>query len=373
MLAVEAIDPRSRAGVSRFLRLPHALYRGEARWVPPLDRDAALVFDRRRHPFYDHSDAVFFLALHERRVVGRVAALDHRPYNDTHGVRYAFFSLFESEDDPEVAAALFNAVSAWARGRGLTDLVGPRGVGPLDGYGLLVDGFDHRQLMTMTGYNPPSYPRLVEGLGFRKEVDFVSYRLSRRTFVLPEAVRAAAERAARTFRVVRHPSMAALVRAACRIGGTYNRAFAGNWEFYPLSDREVNFVIDQVRPLADHRLITFIAAADETVGFVLAFADVSRALQTMGGRLTPWGVARLLLERRRATTVALNGAGVLPEFQGRGVNALLYAQIEHAVRQARFDEAELPQVAETATRMRRDLERLGAVACKTHRVYRLAL
>jgi GNAT superfamily N-acetyltransferase len=373
MLAIETIDPRSPADARRFVRLPHVLYRNDPRWVPPLDRDAALVFDRRRHPFYEHSDAAFFLALRRRQVVGRVAALEHRPYNATHGVRQAFFSLFECEDDEEAAAALFDRVCAWARARGLTCVVGPRGLGALDGYGVLVSGFDHRQLMTMTGYNPPSYPRLLEGLAFRKEVDFISYRLSRQTFVLPEAVRQAAERAGRTFRVVRYPSTAALIRAARQIGRTYNRAFVNNWEYYPLSDREVDFVVDQVRPLADPRLMTFIAAGDETVGFLLAFPDVSAALQRMRGRLTPWGVVRLLLERRRARSVALNGAGVLPEYQGRGVNALLYAQIEHAVRQARFEEAELPQVAETAGRMRSDLERLGASPCKTHRVYRLAL
>jgi hypothetical protein len=135
----------------------------------------------------------------------------------------------------------------------------------------------------------------------------------------------------------------------------------------------VDFVVDQVRPLADPRLMTFIAAKDRVVGFLLAFPDVSAALQRMNGRLTPWGVARLLLERRRTRSVALNGAGIVPDYQGRGGNALLYLQIEHAIRQSHFDRAELPQVAETAVRMRRDLTLLGARPIKTHRVYALAL
>jgi hypothetical protein len=115
--------------------------------------------------------------------------------------------------------------------------------------------------------------------------------------------------------------------------------------------------------------MTFIAAGEEIVGFVLAFPDVSDALRAARGRITPWSVARLLRARARATRVALNGAGILPEYQGHGGNALLYVQIERAVKGTRVRTAELPQVAETAVKMRADLERLGARPIKRHRVF----
>ena len=369
MLTTEVIDPDSGTDVRRFIEVPYRLYRDDPNWVPPLRRDAALVLNRERHPFYEHSDASFFVAVRDGRVVGRIGALELRPYNRAHGVRQASFTMFDCEDDVEAAGALFDRVFGWALARRLDRAVGPRGLSALDGYGVLVHGFDRRQLMTMTSYNAPWYPRLLEAHGFRKEVDFVTYQLSRASFVMPRAVRRAAERAQASLRIVRHGSTRALVRAARSIGDTYNRAFADNWEYYPLSVREVDFVVDQVRPLADHRLMTFIAAGEDIVGFVLAFPDVSAALQRAGGHLTPWGIARLLIARRRASSVALNGAGILPQYQGRGGNALLYVQLEGAIRAGGFDRAELPQVAETATRMRSDLERLGAVPIKTHRVY----
>jgi hypothetical protein len=250
----------------------------------------------------------------------------------------------------------------------LNRVVGPKGLSAFDGYGLLVEGFEHRQLMTMTNYNLPWYSVFLEGEGFSKEVDFVTFELGRDEFVMPDAVRRAARRAT-ALRVVRYPTKHALIRAARRIGETYNRAFVHNWEYYPLTDREVEFLIAQVRPLADHRLMRFIAAGDEIVGFLLAFPDVSAALQRMRGRLTPWGIVRLLAERRRTLRVALNGAGIVPEHQGRGGNALLYTEIERAIRSSHFEQAELPQVAETAVRMRRDLQVLGARPLKTHRVY----
>lgn len=371
MLTIEQVDITSAAAVRRFVALPFLVYRGDANWVPPLSREVRDCLNPRRHPFYEHSEAAFFTASRGGEVRARIAVLEHRPYNTWHQVRQASFTLFEClESDKNAGRELFARAFDWARARRLDRMVGPKGFGALDGYGLLIDGFDRRQLMTMTNYNPGWYVELAESLGFEKEVDFVTYELSRRTFVMPDAVHAAAKRAAGRLRIVRFPSRRALIREARRIGETYNRAFVNNWEYYPLSEREIDFLVEQVRPLADPQLMTFISAGPDIVGFVLAFPDVSRALQRMNGRLTLWGVIGLLSDRRRSTRVALNGAGILPEYQGRGGNALLYTQIERAVRASSVEEAELPQVAESAFRMRGDIERLGAKAIKTHRVYR---
>lgn len=368
-MTVDVVDLRSRKDVRRFVDLPYRLYRDNPCWVPPLRVEAKVALDPARHPFYEHSEAAFYLARDGGRDVGRVAVFEHRPYNAAHGTRQAGFALFECEDRQDAASALFERAVLWARERGLDRIVGPRGLSALDGYGLLVDAFSHRQLMTMTNYNPPFYASLLEHLGFVKEVDFVTFALNRDRFVMPDAVHQAAARAAGELKIVRYRSRRELIRAARQIGETYNRAFVANWEYYPLSEREIDFVVDQIRPLADHRLMTFIAAGEDIVGFLLAFPDVSAALQRMNGRLTPWGVASLLFERRRTRAVALNGAGIVPDYQGRGGNALLYTQIERAIRESPFTDAELPQVAETATKMRRDLAHLGAQPLKTHRVY----
>ncbi len=368
-IVVDRIDLGSRDDVRRFVDLPYRLYRGVPQWVPPLRRDALMALDPSRHPFYEHAESAFFIA-RDGRDRGRLTVFEHPPYNEAHGVRQAWFALFECEDDADAAEALFGRAFEWAKARGLNRIVGPRGLGALDGYGILIDGFDRSQLMTMTNYNPAYYRRLIERLGFVKEIDFVTFVLDRDAFVMPEAVRKAADRASRHLRIVRYPSRRALVKAARRIGDTYNRTFVNNWEYYPLTQREVDFLIEQAEPLADHRLMTFIADGDESiVGFLLAFPDVSDALRKMNGRLTPWGIVRLLMARGRTVSVALNGAGILPQYQGRGGNALLYVQIERAIRESRAREAELPQVAETATRMRNDLARLGARPLKTHRVY----
>jgi len=371
MLTIEKLDTHNKSQVRRFLNLPFRLYANHPQWVPPIVDDIALMLNRARHPFYEHSDADFFIAARDGRDVGRIAALENRRFNDYHRTKQAQFYLFDCENDQEIANALFEQAFKWARERGLNRLVGPKGFGPLDGYGLLVEGFEHRQMMTMMNYNYDYYPRLLEALGFEKEVDFVSCYLGADAFHMPERVHSIAERVQQrgTLRVKRFASKRELIAWAGRIGEAYNKAFVNNWEYYPLTPAEVKFVVDNIMLVADHRLIKIITHGDDVVGFLFAFPDVSAALQRLRGRLWPFGIFDLLLEMRRTKWVSLNGLGILPQFQGHGGNALLYSEMEKTIREFNFEHADLTQVAESAVQMRRDLENVGGRAYKNHRVY----
>jgi GNAT superfamily N-acetyltransferase len=330
-----------------------------------------MQLNRQKHPFYEHSAADFFIAVRDGRDVGRIAALENRRFNEYHGTQQAQFYLFECEDDQEVATALFERVFEWAQERGLNQVVGPKGFGALDGYGLLVEGFEHRQMMTMMNYNYDYYPHLVEALDFRKEVDFISCLLNVDTFRLPERIHRIAERVQQrgTLSVRRFRSKSTLLKWAGRIGEAYNQAFVENWEYYPLTEHEIDFLVSNVLMVANPRLIKLITHQDRVVGFLFAFPDISAALQRARGHLLPLGIPDLLLEMRRTQWVALNGAGILPEFQGRGGNALLYSEIEKSIREFDFQNADLTQVAETAVQMRNDLVNLGGKPYKNHRVY----
>jgi hypothetical protein len=370
-IEVRAVDTGSREAVRRFVDIAFRLYEGHSCWVPPLKRDAAAMLNRRAHPFYERSDAAFYIAARDGRDAGRIAVLDHRPFNEHHGARDATFYCFESEDDPEVLNALLARAGEWAHARKLTRFVGPKGFSAFDGYGLLVDGFQHRPMMTMTNYNPAWYGRMFEDAGFVKDVDFVSFHIHAPSFTMPNRVRRVAEHALRRGRLRVRPlkNRRQLIAAARHIGETYNQAFVQNWEYYPLSSREIDFLVHQLILFANPRLITLISDGDTLVGFLFAFPDVSAALQRARGRLTPWTLADILLESRRTTWLALNGAGVLPAYQGRGGNAVLYAEMQKTVLGTRYVDVDLPQVAETAVQMRRDLAALGAHPYKTHRVF----
>jgi GNAT superfamily N-acetyltransferase len=371
MIKVEKIDTNSGEQVKRFIEIPYRLYKDHPQWVPPLRIDVKLQLNRKKHPFYERSDADFFIAVRDGKDVGRIAALENKPYNNYHSVKQAQFYLFESEDDNEIAQVLFDALFEWARLRGLNRVVGPKGFAALDGYGMLVEGYEHRQMMSMMNYNYPYYVRMVEKLGFGKVVDFVSCYLSPDKFHLPERVHRIADRVIQkgNLAVKRFKSKKELTEWAPKIGKAYNAAFVNNWEYFPLSEGDIKFVLDTILVVADPRLIKVITHKDDVVGFLFGFHDLSAALQRTKGNLLPFGLIDILLEKRRTDWISLNGIGILPEFQGVGGNALLYSEMEKTVHEYDFKHADLTQVAETAVQMRHDLENLGGKAYKNHRVY----
>jgi GNAT superfamily N-acetyltransferase len=373
MIQIHKIDLNSKSAVDRFIQFQFDLYAGHPQWVPPFIADIKMMMNPNKHPYYEHSDAEFFVAEKEGKVVGRIAALENKPFNRFHEAKDAEFYLFECVEDQDVANALFETVMDWTKARGLNKLVGPKGFGPLDGYGIQIEGFEHRQMMNMMNYNYPYYRDLVENLGFTKVVDFVSSYIDPQNFQLPAKVRKAADIAKKrgSFEVLDFNNKGYLKQWAGRIGEAYNKAFVNNWEYYPLTQREIDFVVGNVMTIVDPDLIKIIVKNGEVVGFVFPFPDVSAAMQKNRGRLGPIAVLRLLLEIRRTNWISFNGVGILPEYQGLGGNAIMYAELEKAMhRNTQFIHSELTQVAESAVQMRKDLKNLGVSFYKNHRVYK---
>ncbi|MBN2116589.1 MAG: hypothetical protein JW730_08465 [Anaerolineales bacterium] len=373
MLTIEKVDTGNKVQVKSFVDLPYRLYKNCPQWVPPLYIDAYLPLNRKKHPFFEHSEADFFLAMRDREVVGRICAANNKLFNEYHKTRKAHFYALETIDDLDVAGALFGAVFDWAKERGLDTVIGPKGLSPFDGYGILVEGFEHRQMMTMMNYNYAYYPELMEALGFEKEVDFVSCYLPADSFKIPERVQRIAERviARGDLWVKKFTSKRELVKWAPRIGYLYNKAFIENWEYYPFTEGDVKYAVDNVFMIANPRMIKLIMYKDDIVGFLFAFPDASAALQRARGHLLPFGLIDILLEMKRTKTVSGNGMGILPQFQGKGGNALLYYEMGKTIFGFnQFTQVEMTQVAETTRQMRADLKNLNGVEYKNHRVYR---
>jgi hypothetical protein len=376
MLTIEKVDTENKSQAKRFVKYYYDLYKDCPQWVPPLFGDAYLPLNRKKHPFFEFSQADFYLAVRDGDVVGRICAGENRLFNDYHKTKKSQFYFFDSENDLQTATALFNAVFDWSKARDLDTVVGPKGLSPFDGYGIQVEGFENRQMMTMMNYNYDYYPKLVEALGFEKEVDFVSCYLPSEAFAIPERVERIAKRVLQrgNLWVKQFKSKPELVSWAQRIGKTYNNTFINNWEYYPFTQGDIDYAVQNVFMVADHHLIKLIMHGDDIVGFLFAFPDASAALQRAKGHLFPFGIIDLLVEMKRTKTVSGNGMGVLPEFQGTGGNALLYYEMGKTVlRTKQFKYVEMTQVAETTKQMRADLKNLNGVEYKNHRVYRKAI
>ncbi len=371
MLTIEMVDTTNKKQVRRFIDLQFRLYKDHDAWVPPIRMDMYEVMNRNKHPYYEHSTADFFIAVRDGRDVGRIAALENRNYNKYRDTRIGQFYFFDCEDDSEAAAALFRRVFEWANKRKLARIVGPKGFSVFDGYGMLQEGFEYRQMMNMMNYNYPYYLRLAAESGFEKEVDFTSHSIDVNDFKMPERIHRIADRVRRrqNLRIVRFNSKGDLKKWADRIGRTYNDSFVNNWEFVPLTDREITYVLNNILTIANPKMIKIIASGEAVVGFAFGFPDVSAAMQRSKGKLFPFGIFDLLLEMRRTRRMSGNGMGLLAEYQGRGANALLYSEMQKTMMEHGFTHCELTQVAESAVQMRRDLDTLGGTAYKNHRVF----
>ena len=375
MLEIIAVDDKRKQ--KQFVEFQYQLYKDCPQFTPPFKNDIYMMMNKRKHPFYDHSDSDHFLAVRDGKVVGKIAALENKPFNVYHECKDAEFYLFDCIDDQEVANALFDRVKNWAKNRGLTRIVGPKGYGPLDGYGILIEGFQHRQMMNMMNYNYSYYRTLVETYGFTKEVDFVSSYVKLQEFELPEKVAHAVEIVKKrgSLRVMNFRDTRHVLEWKYKIKEAYNKAFVNNWEYYPLSDKELEYAVSNAIQVVLPELLQIILNKDdEIVGFVLPFPDVSAAMQQGKGKLGPIQIFRLLKELKTTNWLDFNGIGILPEYQGMGGNALIFDALHRAAKQnPRFIHSELTQVAETATQMRKDLENLGVHYYKNHRVYQLAI
>ena len=373
MIKIEKVDTENKKQVKQFVDYYYHLYKDCPQWVPPLYMDAYLPLNRKKHPFFGHSEGDFFLAWRDQEIVGRIFVGENKPFNDYHKTKKVQFYFFDSENDLSTAQALFDTTYDWAKKRGMNTMIGPKGLSPFDGYGIQILGFEHRQMMTMMNYNYDYYPNLVESLGFEKEVDFVSCYLPSESFRIPERVEKIAKRVMErgNLWVKSFDTKKELLQWAQRIGQTYNKTFIDNWEYYPFSQGDIDYAVQNVFMVAVPRLIKLIMHGDDIVGFLFAFPDVSAAFQRAKGHLFPFGIIDLLLEMKRTKTVSGNGMGVLPQFQGTGGNALLYYEMGKTMLDFKqFEFVEMTQVAETTKQMRADLKNLRGEEYKNHRVYR---
>ena len=367
------IDPSNKHDDQLFLDLPFQIYRQTPQWVPPLEMDARRMLNRRSHPFYDHSQAAFFLAFNgedRREVTGRLAVLDNRHYNEFNHERTAFFYLFECENDPEAASGLFDSAVTWACKRGLKQLYGPKGFTALDGMGMLVKGFEHRPAMGIP-YNLPYYPDLMEGAGFTTAGDTLSGYLNRST-QFPEKVHlvSKAVQEKRGLTIARYSKRRDLQSLVPKLRNLYNASIEGTPGNSPLTDDEALTMADQLLWFADPRLIKIVMKDDEPVGFLFAYPDISAAIQRTRGRLFPLGWADLLLELRRTNWININGAGMVEKYRGLGGTAILFSEMQKSVMEGRYEHAEIVQIGADNERMQNEMRNFGIDFYKTHRMYK---
>ncbi len=363
----------TRRDVRDFVAFPFRLYAGSAEWCPPLASSVELALDRQRHPFYRHSDGAFFVVEQAGEVVGRIGVFDNQAYNTYRRSKVAFFYYFDVIDDAEASRALLDAAAEWARARGLDLLMGPKGMLRSDAYGILVEGYEYPAPMGVP-YNYPYYATLIEAAGFEKELDYLTGfivkddELPERVFRLAAKIKERSGFSVQSFRSKRE--LRAWIPEIQRVN---NEAFTQVWGYYPIDDAEVQMIGDQLITVSDPRLLKVVTKDGAVAGFAFVFPDLAEALRATRGRLWPLGWIRFLIEMKRTRRLVGNGVGLLPQYQGLGATAMLYAELNDTIRSRGADYLELIQVMDSNIKSLGDMNALGVTWHKRHRVYRRCL
>jgi len=373
---VEIVPVQGRALLNRFIRLPERFHRDDPHYIAPLhlERLEALT---PKNPFFGHADVQFWIARKDGRDVGRISAqIDHqalaaRP--DATGQ----FGLIAGEDDPAVFEALIRAAADWLRARGMKRMQGPFNLNINEEMGLLVDGFDTPPMLLM-GHDRPYVGRHLEALGLRKEKDVYAY-IYDITDDLPAGARRLLDRPLpKDFRV-RRLDLKRYNDEVRVITDIFNDAWLENWGFVPLSEIETDHLAKSLKPLLDPRLVSIVEHNGEPVGFLVCLPNLNEAIRDLGGRLLPFGWAKLLwrLKVSGVKTARVPLMGVKRSAARGVIGKLLPFLLIDAVRKEAapmgFTHVELSWILEDNLPMRHINESLGGTAYKTYRIYEMPL
>lgn len=330
-MAVTIKPVKTRKELKQFIRFNYELYKENPYSVPDLYEDMLGTFDPKRNAAFEFCEAEYFLALRDGEIVGRVAAIINNRANEKWNVKAVRFGWIDFIDDIEVSKALLDTVEKWGREHGMSEIQGPLGFTDFDAEGMLIEGFDRISTMA-TIYNYPYYPVHMEQLGYEKEADWIEL-LIKVPDEVPDKIKRIAGMVAKRFelKAEKLSSNRELERKYGQdIFDLVNKCYAPLYGYSPLSSKQIEQYIKMYLPLVDRRMITLITEkSGKLVGVGVSIASLAVALQKAKGRLFPFGWFHILkaLFVKRPTRLDFLIVAIDPDFQGKGVNAMIINEI----------------------------------------------
>ena len=329
-IEIRAVDHSKRSQIRKFVKFGIDFYKDNPYYVPPLVMDDTNTLSPKKNPAFDFCEAQAFMAYRDGKPVGRIAGIINHKVNGRTGRKDLRFGFVDFIDDPEVSQALFDAVSQWGRVKGMTSIVGPLGFTDMDQEGMLTFGYDEVGTMA-TIYNYPYYPQHMERMGFEKDADWMEYYLT-----VPDAV---PEKHRRIAEIVKERNGLKVKKYSSRkkIREEYgvalfeliNEAYDKLYGYSPLSPKQIQYYINMYLSILNLELVTVVTDADDKIVAIgISIQSFSKALQKCRGRIFTFGWVHLLpVLLGKSDAVDLLLIAVKPEYQSKGVNALLFADL----------------------------------------------
>lgn len=358
-----------------FIKLPWKIYADDRNFMPPPLFDVKKRLGKKSNPYFEHSEAEYFLALRNGEAVGRITAQIDLNYDKHWGGKTAHFGWFEAIDDPAVAQALFDAAAKWLRDKGRDKMMGPFNFNINDECGLLVDGFDTPPMVLMT-HNPRYYEKFFLDYGFTKAQDLYAYRLDA-VADAPTDVKNFAEMIRKKEGVViREWDLSKFEREMKLFREVYNSAWEKNWGMVQLTDAELKAYTLELRYLVDPRLAFFAETRDgQVMGASLTLPNVNEYYVKMNGHiynLLPFAWYNMIV-RKKFKSCRVFALGVKKEFRNSGVGAVFYYDTLMAAKKLGYEWGEMSWILESNPAMNRAIQHMGGTVYKTYRIYEIML
>lgn len=381
MAEIEITKVSDKSELEQFITFPWQVYADDPYWVPPLLSERREFLDPKQNPFFEHASATFYIARRNGTKVGTIGAFTNDLYNQVHQANAGFFGFFEVLDDPQAAAALLSTAEQQLKQAGHNEMIGPMQYSTNDELGLLVDGFDDPPRILMT-YNPRRYQGYLEGAGLTKAMDLWAYSMDIAAVraSMSEKVKRVSEKIRKRYNLVlRKVDMKDFDNEVDRIKDMYNAIWQANWGFVPMTDGEVELLAKNLKQIVDPDFVPILERDGKPVAFGIALPDLNQPLLrayprpgtpellTLLKMLWHWRV------RPKMTWVRAWALGILPEFQGQGLESLLLLELANTAYEKGYQHGEMSWILENNDKVQKSIALFGAEVYKTYRIYSKSL
>ncbi|MCJ7579141.1 MAG: GNAT family N-acetyltransferase [Candidatus Aminicenantes bacterium] len=322
-MAVEIREVKNKRELKRFVRFPFILYKDNKYWVPPLTKNEMELLNSEKNPDFEYCEAKYWLAYKDNLLVGRIAGIYNKKYIEKWKNKYASFSRFDFIDDEDVSRALFDSVEVWAKSKGMEGVHGPLGFTTFDHQAVLTEGFDEMPTSASV-YNYEYYPKHLDKLGCKKEVDYIEFKIN-----VPKQIPEKAARIANIvlkrekLKLIKSKSKRKLFSYSKQLFHVINESYKPLFYFIELNDKQMNRFIKKYTSLVKAKYILLVVNEEnKVIAFQITMPSLSTAFQKARGRLFPFGFIYFLMAARKPNVLDLYLIGILPEYQGKGIQAL---------------------------------------------------
>lgn len=372
---IEIREVSGKKDLRTFIYLPEKVHADHPKWVHPIYVDDWSYFDPAKNKAFGYCDTILLLAWRGAECVGRVMGIINHRYNEHRNEKTARFGFLETRKEPEVVRALLRRVEDWARGKGMTRIVGPYGFSDQDPEGFMIEGFEHGVTLA-SYYNFEWMPKFVEDAGYVKDIDYFVYKIDIPK-EMPEFYKKIYERAQRKggFEVVEFRTKKQLKPNIRPILNLMNETYMQNniYGYAPLDEKEQDELAKKYLPILDPRFIKAVRKDGETVAFVIGMPDMTAGIRKARGRLFPFGILFILRAAKKTKQLDLMLGAVKDKYRGMGLDVMMGVKMIESALKAGYEYMDTHHEMETNVKVRAEMERVGGKIYKKYRVFQKPL